>query len=197
MLTSKIKSYYEIHNCDRITQGDILRDIIIVIIDNDEKIKGLEYQYGIVLSQDCDLEQGSKIDKAEFDDKESVTRFNQFLPSILFAPAFPAELLRSGKHLVGLYQIEAMKFSSQQWKSIINNNNQRYHFLPSDPDKQVPELVIDFKSYYTIPFKKISDTRKKHYLATVNEVFRENLSHRFAHYLSRIGLPDLQCNTVT
>jgi len=191
MLESKIKSHYEKHNCERISQGDILRDVNIIIVDDEGAVTSLEYQYGVVLSQDCDLEQGSKVTTAPHNCEDSVTEFNQFLPSILFVPAFPAELLRSGEHLVDLYQIKSQKISSALWKTLTSNNNPRYHFLPGEPSKQIPELVMDFKSYYTIPFRTILSKHKMYYLASVNEIFREGLSQRFANYLSRIGLPEL------
>ena len=162
-----------------------------MIVDDKLAVTSLEYQYGVVLSQDCDLEQGSKVTTAHYNNEESVTEFNQFLPSVLFIPAFPAELLRSGEHLVELYQIKTQKISTNLWKSLKSNNNPRYHFLPSEPSQQIPELVMDFKTYYTLPFRVISSQYKKYYLATVNEIFREGLSLRFANYLSRIGLPEL------
>lgn len=191
MLKSKIKSHYQQHSCERITQGDILRDLSIIIVNEDLTVLSLEYQYGAILSQDCDLEQGCKIPIIPPGAPTLVTEFNQFLPSILFIPAFPAELLRSGEHLVNLYQIRTKRISSEPWSIIKQNNNPRYHFLPAEPNDQVPELVMDFKAYFTIPFKTILSKYAQHYLTTVNEIFREGLSQRFANYLSRIGLPEL------
>lgn len=190
MLESKIKSHYETHSCKRITQGDLLRDVSFIISEGEE-LKKLLYQYGIVLSQDCDLEQGSKITINSQENGASITEFNQFLPSILFLPAFPAETLREGEHLVDMYQVKSQRLNGNLWKPIVSNNNPRYHFLPAEIELQIPELVLDFKTYYTIPFKTIANMHKDHYLATVNEIFREGLSQRFANYISRIGLPEL------
>lgn len=193
MLKSKIKSQYENHSCERITQGDILRDVNILIVDGEGQLEVIElqYQYGVVLSQDCDLQQGCKISNNQTDSSNPVAEFNQFLPSILFVPAFPAEIFRLGEHLIGLYKIKAQKINTDEWKRLKKNNNSRYHYLPADQQNQVPDLVLDFKTYFTIPYKTLSNEHKNHYLTTVNEIFREELSQRFANYLSRIGLPEL------
>lgn len=53
----------------------------------------------------------------------------------------------------------------------------------------IPELVIDFKHYYTIPTEEMYEAYKENYLASVEPLYREDLSQRFANYLSRIGLP--------
>lgn len=191
MLKSKIESWYETHDCNRISQGDILRDISFVIIGEGDVEIELSYQYVVVLSQDCDLKEGNTLVSGELGCEDSCKLFNQFLHSVLFVPAFPAELLRSGEHLKSLYQIKAQRLNSSLWKPITKNQNPRYHFLPSDVDYQIPELAMDFKAYYTLPFKYFLSMHKKHYLATVNELFRERLSQRFTNYLNRIGLPEL------
>ena len=79
--------------------------------------------------------------------------------------------------------------SNTKWNFIKNNQDPRYHFLRKDLDLQVPELVIDFKHYYTIPRDFLYEKIEHHYLGTMSELFREFLSQRFAFYLSRIGLP--------
>ena len=33
---------------------------------------------------------------------------------------------------------------------------------------------------------------KKHYIGSMKELYREDLSQRFAYYLSRIGLPEIE-----
>ncbi|MFZ1984610.1 MAG: hypothetical protein WAU91_09360 [Desulfatitalea sp.] len=189
MLKSKIESHYETHDCKRISQGDILRDIKFVIIGDDESSVELTYQYIVVLSQDCDLEQGNSILSPELKCEGSCKLFNQFLHSVLFVPAFPSELLRSGEHIKSLYDIKADRIVGSLWGPIKINQSPRYHFLPADVEHQIPDLVMDFKAYYTLPFRYFLHKHKKHYLATVNELFREHLSQRFSNYLNRIGLP--------
>ena len=191
MLKSKVDSKYEIHSCHRIYQGDILRDIDFVVVGEDEVIFEMSYQYVVVLSQDCDLEQGQAINGNDLKCEGGYKLFNQFLHSILFVPAFPAELIRSGEHLTSLYQIKTQNLNSSMFKLVKNNQNPRYHFLPQDQEHQIPDLILDFKAYYTLTYKYFLNKHKKHYLATVNELFRERLSQRFSNYLNRIGLPEV------
>lgn len=191
MLKSKIESKYEIHDCQRISQGDILRDVSFIIVGDDEKAVELEYQYIVVLSQDCDLEAGNNLLSEEIECEGSCKLFNQFLHSVLFVPAFPSELLRSGEHMKSLYSIKADKINSASWRLLKGNRDPRYHFLPRNQEHQIPDLVLDFKAYYTLSFEYLASKHKDRYLATVNELFRERLSQRFANYLNRIGLPVL------
>lgn len=191
MLKSKIDSFYEIHDCTRISQGDILRDISYITVGEDEKLLRIELPYIVVLSQDCDLQQGNRIISQDLECDGECKIFNQFLHSVLFVPAFRAETVRSGEYLSSPYKIKTKRIVSGLWKPIVQNQNPRYHYLSPDVDHQIPELLLDFKAYYTLSYRYFLSMHKEHYLATVNELFRENLSQRFANYLNRIGLPEL------
>ncbi len=139
--------------------------------------------YWIVMSQDCDLNQ-------DFNQrKETKTRDSKNIRSILICPAYPARKFYSGQHIPG-WALET--FNDKKVKKIIRNDEyKRYHYLKGDEDLGVPELVIDFKHFYTIPVEVAYRQRSNAYLVTLNELHREDLSHRFSHFLSRIGLPDV------
>lgn len=192
MLKSKIETFYDSHSCLRIYQGDILRDLSFVIIGENEEAIELSFQYVVVLSQDCDLQQGSNLHLNDVQCDGECKLFNQFLHTVLIAPAFPAEILRSGKHLESIYNIKADSINSRSWKIVTQNQNSRYHYLPPESASQIPELVIDFKAYYALSYDYFLKKHKDCYLATVNELFRERLSQRFANYINRIGLPELK-----
>jgi len=185
-----VDSAYARHDLARLHQGDILRDL--KIIERAEassagvEIAERQLPYCIVLTQDCDLEQdhGNRLN-------QNVESEDKYLQSVLLCPAYPAESLRQGTHLNDL-KLRMMRFSSKPWGLVKNNNNPRYHFLNSEIEIQVPELVLDFKHYFTISRGMItSDIIELHYLATLAALFRENVSARFANYLSRIGLPNI------
>jgi hypothetical protein len=55
----------------------------------------------------------------------------------------------------------------------------------------LPDLVIEFKQYYTIPTHILYRFYENHFVGSLKPLFRENISHRFAFYLSRIGLPNI------
>jgi hypothetical protein len=190
MLKSKINNIYEKHDCQRICQGDILRDVSIKIVEDiDNKVIELFFPYIVIVSQDCDLE------NSKYKVPSETEQFNnQFLPSIIFLPAFPEETVREGKHLEKLFNVVQAKINSDLWKPIKKNHNERYHYLSRFSNLQVPDLIIDFKTYFTAPTKYFSQFYENHYLATVNELFREELSQRFSYYLSRIATPAFKNN---
>lgn len=190
MLKSRINCYYAKHDCQRISQGDILRDFTFIIIGKGGNQLELKFPYIVILSQDCDLEHGSKLVPLQAASPETEPiEFNQYLHNVLFSPAFTTESIKSGQHLKDLFNITTKPIASDLMKPIKQNENPRYHKLISDLELQIPELIIDFKAYYTVQFNLFYESYKDHYLATTNELFRENLSQRFAFYLNRVGLP--------
>ena len=176
----------------RATQGDIYRNVVapfsVVPVNGESgaelEITEIEYPYAVVLSQECDLEQDFTNRKMAQDKQD------KFLPSILFAPAYLAQPLREGKHLeeVGL---KMERINSANWHINKQNRNLRYHFLKKDLNFGVPDLTIDFKHYFTISRDMFCHIilNDQHYVASLNFLFREDLSNRFSNYLSRIGLP--------
>jgi hypothetical protein len=205
-------SPYTTHNRERICQGDILRDLKYPekylpqhpedysSEESDEDQKALYIPYLVVLTQDCDLEGDyrNRNDILTFDcdtqedcRKDKITQ-DKFIQSILICPAYPAKILKKGEHLGDLdFHMQNFK-SGTMWNSIKNNTNPRYHFLRKNSEMGVPDMVLDFKHYFTIPREILYDKLEKHYLATINRLFRELLSQRFAFYLSRIGLPPIK-----
>jgi hypothetical protein len=204
-MKSKIDSIYIKHNGDRIYQGDILRDFKyqdrVFIEDNKIKIQERNIPYLIVLTQDCDLEwdfnnhkENEKAavlqpEKAQDKTKEKINQ-DKFLQSILICPAYLAEKVRLGTHLEEM-DLTMEKLNSDRWNLVKTNQNSRYYFLDNESNLQIPDLVIDFKHYYSIPRDMLYKEIKKHYINSINELFRECLSQRFAFYLSRIGLPKI------
>ena len=192
MLKSKIDTYYETHDCSRICQGDIIKDFALYLVSQQEKEEKIEdklvFPYLVVLTQDCDLEQYYK---RLLDSDKDTEQFNQYLPSILVTPAFPAEILREGDHFTDLFNVKQTRIDSKRWKIVTQKKDERYHYLKGYQPLQVPDLIIDFKAYFTIVSNELSKLHASRYLATVNELFREHLSQRFCNYLGRIGLPEL------
>lgn len=184
MLKSKINSYFVKHDKSRITLGDVLQNFKFNVVQTNGDVKEFSYEYLIVITQDCDLEQWENNRKTPPN-----TLKNQFLANILILPAFLAERIRRGDAYKELFNIQQESKGSDEFKKITQNKNERYHFLKSEDDIQ--DLIIDFKHYFTIPYDTLKEQYEEKYLATVNELFRENLSSRFTNYLSRIGLPDI------
>ena len=180
MFNSNINSFYVSHDKERICQGDILQNFKIIYLEG-EKLKEAYLPYVVVLSQDCDL---CQCKDNKLDDKQSC---HQYLPNIMILPAFLTEEVREGFYL----NVKHTRMNSEQYKKIQQNKDERYFLLKEDREKSLNELIIDFKIYYTIPYNDVKKQYNDKYLTTINELFRENLSIRFSHYLSRIGLPEL------
>lgn len=183
MFQSNITQYYIKHDMDRIYQGDILKDVSFRFCENQDVVE-ISCPYVVVLSQDCDLLQ-CKCNLC------NEGQNNQYLPNIIVFPAFVDLKLREGHHLEEIYGIKQQHINSEQFRSIQQNNNSRYHYLKGSVDFEIANLIIDFKLYYTVPYNDLKQKYKSSYVATLNELFREHLSQRFANYLSRIGLPEI------
>lgn len=192
MTSSNILSPYNRHTLERFHQGDILRNIEVVesVYRHDEEgnrkltLQKKELEYAIIITQECDLEQDIKF---RFDQNRKTD--DKFMHSILLIPAYPAERVREGTHID---KTVMQSFGRDQWNLIKQNRDYRYHYFTGFLDYQVPELVADFKHYFTIPRETIYNHygNLEHYVASLSELFRENLSIRFAQYLARIGLPE-------
>lgn len=184
---SKIDGRYRRLDAGRILQGDILRDVDFVYTADDEKEVVIKYflPYMIILSQDCDLEQDFK-NRNENDSQ----KHDAYLQSILVCPAYLSDHFREGDHLKE-FELKMEYKNSQKFSAIKRNLDPRYHYLDQDPNLQVPNLIVDFKHYYTLPVDFLYKIYGAHYIASLNELFREAISQRFSFYFSRIGLPEL------
>ena len=207
-MKSNVKSIYRHHNSLKIYQGDLLRDVNLIVNYDDYDFDEFKMPYCIIMSQDCDLDNDFKsyetyiklnskynlldldIDTCSKEDKNNIiSMYDKLLPSILVCPVFLATNLREGIHLNNYNNYRMQKINSKNWNNIKNNETPRYHYLKSDNNFQIPDLVIDFKRYYTLPTHYVYSIFKNSYVGSLNELYRERISQRFANYLSRIGLP--------
>jgi hypothetical protein len=195
MISDKVPSPYSCHHLDRFHQGDILRDITLFepVYKEEEgknrlKIQEKPLKYAVIINQECDLDLDVK-----FRNNEHRETDDKFLNSILLIPAYPAENVRKGDHIADLTM---QKLSKEQLRLVKSNRDFRYHYFPAYLEYQVPELIADFKHYFTIPRDTfyIDYKNSEHYIASLLKLFREDLSIRFAQYLARIGLPEIENN---
>lgn len=188
MFKSKIKSFYRkknrIGNNSRLYQGDIFKDLKFVTGDLNEATEKdkIVLPYAVVLSQDCDLE-------CDFNSRKINDDQDKHLLSLLVSPAFILEKFAHGEHFEGW---RMKPFNGGEIEKLKKNDSlKRYHYLEKEPLSSVPELVIDFKHFFSLPRDFLYKQKKEKYVASLNELFREELSQRFSNYLSRIGLPDV------
>lgn len=185
---SLIKCNYREHTKERIVQGDILQNITFYLWDGfkdgEIELKKRFLPYIVILTQDCDL-------KWDFKKRNDKTREDEdkYLLSILVCPAYEAEYVRTGTHLAKL-NMQMQRIPSKEYKKVRQNDNPRYHFLKKDLERNIPELIVDFKHYYTTTRNILYELYDTHFLASMNELFREDISQRFTAFLSRVGVPE-------
>ncbi|MBC8204247.1 hypothetical protein ISS30_05250 [bacterium] len=172
----------------KICQGDIIRDFeypeFKIKRNGLLDISKFKFPLIIVLTQDCDLEQ-DHISRRE--DKKNQ---DKYLISVLVAPIYNYEHFLLGQHLSET-GFTSGPFSSSKTKKKMLKDNQipRYHYLEFPENIELVPGIIDFKHYFSVNIKYLEDNKKKHFVCKVSELFREDVSNRFANFLSRIGLP--------
>jgi hypothetical protein len=142
-------------------------------------------EYAIVLSQDCDLTQDHDVRFVKPNPDS-----DRLLPSVLLTPVLTATQVFA----------RIANNNKKQWErlNIEKNKNERFHFLQKvEPasdrlNEELPELVIDFKRYFTLPtdelYRRIELGEAQRRCVLLSP-YMEHLSSRFAYYLSRVGLP--------
>lgn len=175
----------------RICQGDIIRDVAFIedVLSTGEQIevKRIIFPLAIVLTQDCDLEQDYFVRFPS--EARPVKDQDKKLLSVLVAPLYNVEHLKEGEHLSKL-SLKMQKIDSKRLRIIKSNQTPRYHFLEFPDDTAVADSVIDFKHYFSVNVEYLRRAKGKRFVCKVSELFREDISQRFASFLSRIGLPE-------
>lgn len=171
-------------NQERVSQGDIFHDIeILEDMEADKSIitvKKISFPYVVCLNQECDLEN-------DFNNRNEIS--DNSLLHIAIAPAFIFEQFLSGSHWGDIFSNNRpQKRSDTTIRKIIDNEIPRYHYLKF-PDKEMPELLIDFKHFFTVNRDFIYNKIDKR-LCSIDDLFREKINQRFSYYISRIGLPE-------
>lgn len=176
---------------NRVCQGDIISNVEFIEYAIEKsgqiEISKIVFPYVYVLTQDCDLEQ-------EYSNRTNLSSTNQdkHLISVIVAPLYNIEQVYDGVHLedIGLkMQTISRKVDKSDNKILRQNNNPRFHFLEFSNEVSIPNSVIDFKHYFTVNNNILLERKKSSFACKVSELYRENISHRFSSFLSRIGLP--------
>ena len=170
---------------NRIHQGDIFSNVEIIesisMKDSDTlRLKKISFPLVVCLNQDCDLAS---------DYSSHSNRGNGTLLHLIVAPLFHLGSFRDGKQWGDILSVGDHQ-NSEKMKRIKQNSEYRYHYL-AFLDDSLPELVVDFKYFFTISRDSLYNQLSKR-VCSIDELFRESLSQRFAYYISRIGLPEIE-----
>jgi hypothetical protein len=184
----------------RISQGDIFKDIYYIEYVKEKngvlEISKIIFPYVIVLTQDCDLAQDDNCREKQEKYQKQANRENledeenqdKIILSVLVAPLYNVDHVYQGEHL-SLLNLKMGRIPKTRTPGdyLRKNERPRYHFIEF-PERIVPS-VIDFKHYFCVNVEYLREIREQNYIFTVSKLFREQISQRFANYLSRIGLP--------
>jgi hypothetical protein len=136
----------------------------------------------IVLTQDCDLEQ-------DWNNREKPTQSTRLL-SVLVAPLYNAEHVFDGEHLTEIgIRTEPINRRRSPGTTLMQNERPRYHYVDFPDDVPLVASVVDFKHYFSIRVADLQKVRRTSFVCRMSDLFREDISQRFAAYLGRIGLP--------
>jgi hypothetical protein len=172
----------------RISQGDIFRDVECIEYAVEKRgiveVSKIIFPLVVVLTQDCDLEQ-------DFNGRGGDKQGNRLL-SVLVVPLYNAEHVFTGEHLSEL-DIKGTNINRKktEGKTLMQNERPRYHYMDFPVDIPAVASIADFKHYFSVQTTYLESIRKKHFVCRLTDLFREDLSQRFAAYLGRIGLPSI------
>jgi hypothetical protein len=175
----------------RIAQGDIFRDVECIerVVERRGiiEVQKVVFPLAVVMTQDCDLEQDAKYktkgQTSADDDKR--------LLSVLLVPLYNAEHVFLGTHLAELnMRMTQINKKKTPGTSLMLNERPRYHYLEFTEEIPIVPQIADFKHYFSAHLSYLESLRSKQFVCRITELFREDLSQRFAAYLARIGLPD-------
>jgi len=172
----------------RVSQGDIYKEVEVIDYVLEKRgiiqISKILFPLVIVLTQDCDLEQDYNIRSGKKEAKDQ----DKLIFSVLVAPLYNVEHVYVGEHLNKLQITMQMIGSRTQRDNLLNNEIPRYHYLDISSEVPVTPSVIDFKHYFSVHVGYLRG-KTKDFICQVSPLYREDISHRFACYLARIGLP--------
>jgi len=174
----------------RIAQGDIFRDVEYIenisIHDGILNISKIIFPLAIVLSQDCDLAQDYKYRCS----RSKCDNHDKFLLSVLVAPLYNVEHVYAGEHLQDInLKMTQINKNKTPGRNLRNNEIPRYHYLEFPSDVPIVTSVIDFKHYFSINVAYLKKHKKDNFVCQLSDLYKEDVSHRFSSFLSRIGLP--------
>lgn len=179
---------------DVICQGDIFKDVKYSYIDteDDECVNIIEYEfpYAIIISQACDVVAMEDI----INNKEG--KFTKFMPSILMCPIYDKDMAKSGEHIADvfnelfirsandkLYQKDDYEVAKRDW-------HYRFHSLSVYVNDKtvINNSIVDFKQYFSLPMSYLVKN-KNNRMFHLESLFAEQLTLKFATYLSRVAIP--------
>lgn len=174
----------------RVSQGDVIRNVELIEYVSEKngnlEISKILFPLVIVLTQDCDLEQDFRFRWSKKDTKNQ----DKWLLSTIVAPLYNLEHVFTGEHLSDIdMNMISISRKKTPGRNLTNNETPRYHYLDFPENIPIVPSVIDFKHYFTVGVPNLKKLKKSNFVCKLSDLYKEDVSQRFASYLSRIGLP--------
>lgn len=177
-----------------ISQGDLFRNVKYNYIDaeEDDSVDVVEYEFplAIIISQACDV---LAMDELVSNGGGKPAKF---MPSILMCPIYDKNVAKSGDHLSDVFSELNLSFNKEDvyhkddYKIAERDWHYRFHALELTLNGKsvLSNAIIDFKHYFSVPVSyliKHKENRTYH----LDDLFSEQLTLKFATYLSRVAIP--------
>lgn len=180
---------------DTVCQGDIFKNVKYSYIDSesDDSVDVIEYEFplAVVISQACDV---VAMDEIVSSGKGKPTKF---MPSILLCPIYDKNTTKSGEYVYDVFDKLSLSIekdpvcSSSEWKVAQKDWHYRFHALEIKVDDKtvIKDSAVDFKHYFSVPMSYLV-SHKEDRVYHLDDLFAEQLTLKFATYLSRVAIPD-------
>lgn len=182
------------HPIDQICQGDIFQNVKYSYIDSedDEGVNVVEYEFpmAIIVSQACDV-----IAMEEMVNNKA-GKPAKFMPSVLLCPIYDKTASKTGEHIkeaftqFDLKVVEEPIYFRDDLKVVDKDWHYRFHALTVEVEYEnvLENAIIDFKHYFTVPISYLVK-HKNDRLIHLDDLFAEQITLKFATYLSRVAIP--------
>jgi hypothetical protein len=182
-----------------IMQGDIFTDVkysyILDESDVDVHISELVFPLAVVISQACDVKSMSELEENK-DGKAT-----KYMPSILMCPIYDSDIAKTGDNLDEVFeklninlQNKEPLFSKHELDIARKSWHYRFHFFNAyekgKKEAKLSSKIIDFKHYFTVPMSYLLRSRNNR-IGKFDDVYSEQITLKFATFLARVPLPDL------
>jgi hypothetical protein len=193
-----IKVKVRTNRLGRISQGDVFRDVecieYVVVKRGILEVSKLIFPLVVVLTQECDLEQDARYRDRH---RKQPSNHDKKLFSVLVAPLYNAEHVFEGQHLSELgLTMAPINRKRTPGEMLMQNERPRYHYVDFPDNVPIVPSIVDFKHFFSVGVRYLEKVRVGNFICRLSELYREDLSQRFAAYLARIGLPDKRAATL-
>ena len=188
---------YPANKDDLVLQGDIFKNVSYVYKTQETEdyvdFTEFEFPYIVVLSQSCDV---SAMSKLIIEGGKTI----KFMPSVLVAPIYDKDALKNGEIFEeilksSLYDMNRETlFSSKKHDDIIKNDDhyrfQMIMFKEGFSPLDFKSPIIDFKHYFSVSPEYLNNIKDSKRVCHLEQLYCEQITLRFANFLSRIAFPD-------